>query len=108
MAVDTYRRALGNFYGDIVASVWKNHLVIQNLSAQEEGNGRENLRKGRVSHYGDIYHSIVWNGIRSLSEAQSATYAHGHNPVLFGFIIDSIFHLPEHTLEEQKNKRNDV
>ena len=32
MAVDTDRCVFGDFYRDIVASVWKNHLVVQNLS----------------------------------------------------------------------------
>ena len=32
MAVDTYGCVLRDFYRDIVASVWKNHLVVQNLS----------------------------------------------------------------------------
>lgn len=33
MTVDADRCVFGDFYRDIVASVWKNHLVVQNLSA---------------------------------------------------------------------------
>ena len=37
MAVYAYRCVLWNFYRDIVTSVWKNHLVIQDSSTHEEG-----------------------------------------------------------------------
>ena len=32
MAVDADRRVLRDFYRDIVASVWKNHLVVQDFA----------------------------------------------------------------------------
>ena len=108
MTIDAYRCVLGDCNRDVVTPVWKYHFVVQNPSAQEKCYAREYLGKGRVTHHGNVNHSIVWHGVRGLSEAQCTTYTHRHNAMLLSFVIDSIFHLPEHTLEEQEDERNDV
>ena len=104
MTVDAYWRILWYFYGDVVTSVWENHLVIEDSSTHEEGNDGEQLCQGRIAYHGHIYHSVVWNGIRGLTEAQGTTDAHGYHAVLLLFVIDSIFHFPEHTLEKQEEE----
>ena len=70
MTVDAYWRILWHFYGDVVTSVWENHLVIEDSATQEKGNDGEQLCQGGIAYYGHVNHSIVWNGVRSLTEAK--------------------------------------
>ena len=41
MTVDAYWRILWHFYGDVMTSVWENHLVIEDSATQEKGNDGE-------------------------------------------------------------------
>ena len=78
--------------------------MCQYLSFYKKVYGADNLQECYLPHDRDVEHSVVGCRIGCLAVSVSITHAEGHHAMLLPDVVDGVFHLVCHLLEEEHDE----